>query len=143
VSRPITSIVIHCSAETHGARTRAADIDRWHRQRGFRKIGYHYVIGSDGRVETGRPEAEPGAHVAGHNRDTIGICLVGGLAPRTGVPSGTFAPVQFTALSRLIRDLLTRYPTARVRGHRDFPGVAKDCPCFDAAAWWAQEAART
>lgn len=136
--RNITHLVVHCSAEPHGRRTGAKDIDLWHRKRGFRKIGYHYVITVDGRVETGRPEHEPGAHVEGHNRNSIGICLVGGLDPTTGQPSDAFAPVQFAALERLLRELLGRYPDAIILGHRDFPGVAKACPCFDVRSWWAE-----
>lgn len=134
---PITHIVVHASAEPHGRPTRARDIDRWHRQRGFRKIGYHYVIGTDGLVETGRAESEIGAHVSGHNKGTVGICLIGGLDPKTNLPSPNFAPIQYSALYRVVADLKSRFPDAEVLGHRDFPGVSKACPCFDARGWWA------
>jgi N-acetylmuramoyl-L-alanine amidase len=136
---PITHIVVHCSAEPHGRKTRAKDIDRWHRQRGWLRIGYHFVIPTDGQVEPGRPIEQAGAHVSGHNRTTIGICLVGGLDPKTSRPSPAFAPVQFTALEGLVRDLLRDHPGAEVLGHRDFPGVAKDCPCFDVRSWWREQ----
>jgi N-acetylmuramoyl-L-alanine amidase len=134
-SRNITHIVVHCSAEPHGRKTRAKDIDVWHRQRGFIRLGYHYVIPVDGTVETGRPLSMAGAHVEGHNKTTIGICLVGGLDPKTRKPSAAFAPVQFAALERLIRELREKFPKADVLGHRDFPGVAKDCPSFDVRPW--------
>ena len=45
----------------------AADIDKWHRQRGFRKIGYHFVIKLDGKIEKGREENEMRAHCLGEN----------------------------------------------------------------------------
>lgn len=137
---PITHLVVHCSAEPHGRPTRAKDIDRWHRQRGFLRIGYHFVIPVDGTVEEGRPVDQAGAHVNGRNRNTIGICLVGGLDQATNKPSPDFAPVQFAALEELIRKLRQAHPKAEVLGHRDFPGVAKDCPCFDVRSWWASRA---
>ena len=136
-TRTIHHIVVHCSATPNGRRVTAKDIDYWHRQRGYLRIGYHYVIGVDGTVEQGRPESEPGAHVQGHNTNSIGICLVGGLDAK-GRPSAAYAPVQWTALERLIRELLDRYTNAEVLGHRDFPGVRKDCPCFDVRSWWAE-----
>ena len=136
---PITHLVVHCSAEPHGRKTTAKDIDRWHRQRGFLRIGYHFVIRTDGTVEDGRPVEHAGAHVSGFNRRTVGVCLVGGLDPKTGRPSPDFAPVQLTALEGLLRRLLEdpRMANAEVLGHRDFPDVRKDCPCFDVRTWWS------
>ena len=55
--RKITLIIIHCSATRAGQDFTAADIDRWHRQRGFRSIGYHFVVRLDGTVEPGRDVA--------------------------------------------------------------------------------------
>jgi N-acetylmuramoyl-L-alanine amidase len=136
--RRIDHIVIHCSAEPHGRPTRAADIERWHRARGWRAIGYHYVIPVDGVVAHGRPVAQPGAHVAGHNAHSIAICLVGGLDPQTWRPSDDYAPAQWRALEDLVRTLHARHYPVEVLGHRDFPGVAKDCPCFSVAAWWRE-----
>lgn len=52
--RKIDSIIVHCSATKAGQDFTAADIDRWHRERGFNGIGYHYVIRLDGRLEKGR-----------------------------------------------------------------------------------------
>ena len=43
--RKISLIVIHCSAVTPDQESSAAQIDTWHRQRGWKfGIGYHYVI---------------------------------------------------------------------------------------------------
>jgi len=115
----------------------AREIDRWHRQRGFRRIGYHYVIGLDGQIEIGRPESEAGAHVAGHNATTIAVCYVGGVsADDIRIAKDTRTPAQVEAQIKLNYELLGRYPHAKIVGHRDFPGVAKACPCFDVIPWW-------
>jgi len=135
--RKITHIVIHCTATPAGKEVTVKEIDRWHRARGFAKIGYHYVIHLDGSVSVGRKESEAGAHVAGHNATTIGISYVGGVdANDINKARDTRTPAQKAAMEKLVRELLTRYPGAEVLGHRDFPGVAKACPSFDARAWW-------
>lgn len=132
--RDITALVVHCSATPAGKPFRAADIDRWHREKGWVCIGYHFVIPLDGSVEPGRPVAEPGAHVEGHNRDTIGICLIGGV-DALGKPANTFNERQFDALELQLRALRGKFPAAKILGHRDFPGVKKACPSFDVRAW--------
>lgn len=134
----VHTIVLHYSATYPDQDIGVAEIDRWHRDRGFSRVGYHYVIRRDGRVEPGRREGEIGAHVRGHNTGTLGICLVGGLdratGPDIGVDNRTEA--QKRAAATLIRDILTRHPDAKVLGHRDL--VATQCPGYDAAAWWAE-----
>ncbi len=127
--RKIDMFIIHCSATGPSQRCTVQDIDRWHRQRGFAGIGYHYVIYRDGTIVKGRPDDVVGAHCKGHNSHSIGICYVGGL-DADGRPSDTRTPEQKTAMSKLIIDLKKRYPGALVRSHRDF--AAKECPCFDA-----------
>jgi N-acetylmuramoyl-L-alanine amidase len=128
-------LVVHTTATPFGKDFSAKDIDRMHRQRGFASIGYHYLIRLDGTVEPGRPEDQVGAHVAGHNSTSIGISYVGGLGP-DGKPADTRTPAQKKAMERLLLQLKVKYPRAAVLGHRDFPGVKKACPCFDARAWW-------
>jgi N-acetylmuramoyl-L-alanine amidase len=136
-NRKYTKIVVHCSDTPAGADVGAEDIRRWHtlpppRGRGWRDIGYHYVIRRDGTVELGRDTDrdgssldEIGAHAAGHNSSSVGICLVGG----KGGFNFTFR--QLTQLMQLIEDLREEVPTIEeVVGHRDLnPG--KDCPQFD------------
>ena len=129
-------LVVHCSATEGGKDFGRADIDRWHKERGFDRIGYHYVIRLSGDVEKGRAEREMGAHAAGHNARSIGICLIGGL-DGMGRPSATFTIKQFAALESLLLDLRSRYPKAQILGHRDLPKVAKDCPCFNVRTWCA------
>lgn len=127
-------IIIHCSATPEGRDISAADIDRWHRARGFRKIGYHYVVRLDGTLECGRAEHEDGAHCRQQsmNRRSISICYIGGYAPDGKTPRDTRTSAQKTTLLRLISDIRRRHGHLPVCGHRDIPGVAKACPCFNA-----------
>lgn len=133
----IEAIIIHCSATPEGREFHATDIDRWHRQRGFRCIGYHYVVTLDGSVEKGRDESAPGAHCVqqGMNRRSIGVCYIGGV-DKAGKPKDTRTEAQKMNLLRLIDDLRRRYPLAKVYGHRDF--APKACPCFDASAEYSR-----
>ncbi|MDH0348155.1 N-acetylmuramoyl-L-alanine amidase [Aeromonas dhakensis] len=146
----IKFITVHCSA-TQGSRDIGAkEITAMHKNRGFRTIGYHHVIRRDGTVEPGRPETETGAHVAGFNKDNLGICLVGGVNA-AGKPENNYTPAQLAALAKLITSLQAKYavPDAAVKGHRDWFGDTnkdgkidsrdwlKDCPCFDVGRWWA------
>ena len=127
--RTITEIIVHCSATREGMDFHASDIDMWHKQKGWKCIGYHYVIDLDGTVETGRPMTQTGAHCRGHNQHSIGICYIGGL-DNHGLPCDTRTEAQKTALLHLIRTLKEQFPQAQVYGHHDF--AAKACPCFDA-----------
>ena len=128
--RRIDTIVIHCSATPEGKNFRARDIDAWHRQRGFKKIGYHYVIDLDGTIEKGRDESEVGAHVSGYNSHSIGICYIGG-CDKNMKPKDTRTMAQKESIIRLLMQLLCKYPNADIKGHRDFPKVNKACPSFD------------
>ena len=134
----ITHIVLHYSATYPDQDIGAAEIDVMHRQRGFKKIGYHYVIRWDGRVEQGRKETEVGAHVKGKNTGKLGICCIGGLERKTGPDVGVDnrTPEQIAATIRLVRELLQRYPGAKVVGHKDL--APTQCPGFDVASWWAK-----
>lgn len=128
-------IAIHCSA-TGNQNFGAADIDKWHRKNGWACIGYHYVIRRNGTVEEGRDEAVIGAHVAGHNEFSIGICMVGGVDANDHTKAvNNFTQEQFDSLKQLLVDLKVRYPEAKIQGHRDFPNVKKACPSFDVKAW--------
>ena len=139
--RPATDyLVIHCSATKPSADIGAYDIDRWHRAQGWQAIGYHFVIRRDGTVEEGRELDVIGAHVSGHNINSVGICLVGGVSEDdVNVPENNFTPAQFEALKGLLQDLREKYPKAHIQGHRDFPKVAKACPSFSVADWLKAE----
>lgn len=132
--RLINDIIIHCSATIEGQDVRAKDIKSYHvNQRGWRDIGYHYVVDLDGSVERGRPVSQPGAHCLGHNAHSIGICYIGGL-DKIGKPKDTRTAAQRQSLLKLITKLTSIYRCA-THGHRDY--AAKDCPCFDATKEYA------
>lgn len=126
--RAISKIIVHCSATEAGKDFHASDIDRWHKQIGWKTIGYHYVITIDGSIESGRPETEIGAHCLGQNNHSIGVCYIGGIKDKK--PCDTRTDEQKHALIKLLKELKAKYPSARIYGHRDFAN--KDCPCFDA-----------
>lgn len=134
----ITHLVVHYSATYADQNLTVKDIDRMHRERGWQMVGYHYVIRRDGVIERGRPETMVGAHVANQNTGKIGICCIGGLDRATGPNKGVDnrTPAQVDSLIKLIRDLLKRYPGAKVVGHRDL--ASTQCPGFDVQAWWAK-----
>jgi len=133
-------IVIHYTATPVESDFSAADIDRMHKKRGWKGIGYHKYIRKSGFIEKGRELREQGAHVRGHNHHSVGVCYEGGVyANSPNVGRDTRTPEQEAAMIRVIRELLDRYPGAQVIGHRDMPGAATQCPGFDAGAWWAEE----
>ena len=170
MSNSINKIVIHCSATQNGkslrtpTQTAAQRIDDWHKARGYKRtewrakqfnphlkhIGYHFVIDTDGTVETGRAVGEVGAHVKGYNTGSVGICLVGGITAQ-GKNHGEYTAKQWQALHQLLRELEATYPSARICGHRDLSPDTnkngkvdkwewlKDCPCFDVWGWLDSE----
>ena len=127
--RSITMLIIHCSAVRPDQQSSVAQIDSWHRKRGFHLgVGYHYVIRRDGEIEKGRPEWLTGAHCKNHNAHSIGICYEGGLNIR-GQPDDTRTEAQKAAMRRLLEELHQRYPRAIIIGHHDLNPL-KDCPCI-------------
>jgi len=126
--RKIDEIIIHCSATKEGKPFYAKDIDKWHKARGWKGIGYHYVVDLDGKIEKGRSEDQIGSHCVGHNKNSIGICYIGGL-DKDGNPKDTRTKEQKEALWNLLRQLLCKYPKATIHGHNEFS--TKACPCFD------------
>ena len=142
--RPINEIIVHCTAtrpEWMAGRPLAekvAEIRRWHvSDRGWKDIGYHYLIDRDGKVAEGRPLAQIGAHVAGRNTGTIGIALFGGHgSAETDAFAANFTPAQDQALRGLIAKLMKAHPTiVRVSGHNLY--ARKACPGFNVPSWYA------
>lgn len=129
-----TEIIIHCAATKPSMKVDATVIDRWHRERGWLKIGYHYVIGMDGTIEIGRDVDSIGAHAKGYNASSIGICLVGGLS-EDGEPEDNYTDAQWDMLWVLVKGLETTFPEAKVIGHNNVS--SKTCPNFDVGEWYA------
>lgn len=144
--RSINLIVVHCTATLIGRAFDVAAIRAMHKARGWSDIGYHKLLGINGEIWPGRPEAIKGAHVGGHNTGSIGICYVGGIGA-DGQPKDTRTAAQIAALQHVLSDYRKRFPNARIRGHRDMSpdrdgdGIVephewlKSCPCFDVMSW--------
>lgn len=147
--RHINLIVIHCSATPNGRAVSVDDLRAWHRARGFQDVGYHYVVLATGATAPGRPVGQPGAHVAGLNAHSVGVCMVGGTGGPDKWNPGQYTLAQWDALKSLVQDLQLQYPGSSVVGHRDLSpdldgdGVVEQnewiklCPSFDVAAWLA------
>lgn len=126
-------IVIHTAAHSYNGKdfnTSAVEIDNWHKQNGWRGIGYHYVVRKGGEVEVGRDERDTGAHVRGLNNDSIGICMSGdGDIVR-------WTDAQLKSVLKLTIMIMSKYniPVENVIGHREasnikgVPFVNKTCP---------------
>lgn len=127
--REIDKIIVHCSATPEGRDVSAATIDKWHKERGWSGIGYHYVVRLDGSIEYGRMVDKVGAHCKGHNKSSIGICYIGGCDSEMNAKD-TRTPQQIASMLELIRILKKMHPGVEVFGHRDFS--TKECPSFDA-----------
>ncbi len=127
--RQITKIILHCSATREGQDVSVETIRKWHLNRGWSDIGYHYVIYLDGSIHEGRPVNRSGAHTKGYNSKSIGICYIGGVEKDGKTPKDTRTPEQDTALTNLITALLEMHPTATLHGHNEFANKA--CPSFD------------
>lgn len=126
--RQINKIIVHCTATREGASVSLDTVRRWHLERGWSDIGYHYLILLDGTIEVGRPEERQGAHVRGHNRDSIGVSYVGGV-DRNLDAKDTRTQDQKDSLHNLLSNLMASYKDATLHGHNEFSNKA--CPSFD------------
>jgi len=133
---PIKFLTIHCAATPEGRDNTAAEVSAWDVER-FGQVSYHWVIELDGNMVRTLADNVRGAHTGKANTGNIGICYVGGTAKLNagGKPKDTRTAAQKLALKTLILQYQAQYPGIVVRGHRDWPGVAKACPSFDVAAW--------
>lgn len=149
--RPLHGIIIHATATTanwwHDRSTldRVDEVRRWHtlkppHGRGWKDIGYHFLIDRNGVTIMGRPLDQVGAHVRGHNTGTIGIALFGGHGSNEKDQfSDHFTQAQDKALRELIDVLQAGYGPLTVTGHNQY--AAKACPGFYVPQWLAQKPA--
>lgn len=133
---PIKYLTIHCTATPEGRDNTAAEVTKWDIER-FGQPSYHHVIELDGDAVRTLRDDQRGAHVAKNNSGNIGISYVGGTTSLNagGKPKDTRTTAQKETLKRLVLEYQKKYPGIIVRGHREWPGVAKACPSFDVAAW--------
>lgn len=142
-------ITLHCSASQNNEKTTFHSMREYHMKvKKWSDIGYHFVIETDGKIVEGRPLHRQGAHVSGHNKDNIGVCLVGGI-DRKGNTENNFNINQMLSLESLVKYLSLEYDIDknRIKGHRDWFGDTnkdgeinhrdwlKECPCFNVVEW--------
>ncbi len=132
--RKIDKIIIHCAATKPSMDVGVKEIRDWHvRGNGWTDVGYHFVIRRDGTLELGRPAHQPGAHTAGHNQNSIGICLVGGVKEDGKTPENNFTENQWATLETVVKEQKDKYPGATIHGHNEF--AKKACPSFNVQDW--------
>lgn len=124
--RSVQRIFLHCSASDHAAHDDVSVMRKWHLERGFNDVGYHFFIKKDGTLQKGRNiETSPAAQ-AGNNTGTIAICL-------HGLRKELFTDAQYKTLRRLCSLINYKYTEAgqhvTFHGHKEV--AAKDCPVFD------------
>ena len=130
MKRKIEKIIVHCAATPPSMDIGADVIRKWHvEDRNWSDIGYHYVVRLDGTIELGRPVSRQGAHTRGYNKESIGICYVGGINEK-GAAEDTRTDKQKQSLRILLEFLKLTFPDSVIHGHRDFANKA--CPSFDA-----------
>lgn len=142
-SRRIDEIIVHCTATPAGRDYTVADIRKWHKEKGWSDIGYHYVIYRNGECHDGRDVNVIGAHCQGHNSHSIGLVYVGGMTADGKKAADSRTVAQADALLKLLIELHRLYPSAEIKGHRDCSkdqngnGIIeewewmKECPSFD------------
>jgi len=126
--RLLNRIILHCTATRVGEELDVSQIDKWHKDRGFSEIGYHYVIYANGTIATGRDIRKKGAHVKGHNHDSVGVAYVGGLDNNL-VPQDTMTMQQELAFLHLVNSLRVVFGDLSVHGHNEYSNKA--CPSFE------------
>lgn len=137
----VTEVVVHCSATGASwyagrkSSDKVSEIRRWHVvDRGWKDIGYHWLIDTDGTVLPGRPETVIGAGVEGHNRGVLHICLIGGAgSAATDAFEKNFTAHQSAALRKVLASIQLRTPIRRISGHNEH--AEKACPGFNVGKW--------
>ncbi len=110
--RTITDIILHCTATPEGKAVTVASIKAGHLARGFKDIGYHYIIDLDGTIHKGRDESIIGAHCTGFNAHSIGISYIGGV-DKNGKPKDTRTAAQKRQWRGLSRNCSGNIPAPR------------------------------
>lgn len=121
-------VILHCSATPPKMDIGVEEIKKWHLQRGWSDIGYHFVIRLDGTLEQGRNLHMVGAHTQGYNKASVGICYVGGL-DEDMKPSDTMNEAQRKTFLGILLALRRVYGCLTLHGHNEF--ARKACPSFD------------
>lgn len=127
----IRFLTIHVAATPEGRNVQPDTIAAWDKAK-FGQESYHHIITLDGHDNVRLPDHAKGAHVGGHNTGNIGVCIVGGCDKKMN-PKDTRTEAQKITLQAIVAAYRKRYPGLIVRGHNEWPGVKKACPCFSVA----------
>ena len=133
--RNINTLIVHCAYTPPSMDIGVDEIRKWHLNRGWDDVGYHFVIRRDGTIETGRSMNKPGAHAKGHNLNSIGVCLVGGMSEDSQQSECNYTKAQWRALEELCDAMIEVHSIGSIIGHNQVS--QKPCPCFNVAEWWA------
>lgn len=134
--RNITHLVVHCSATPQNTTIESIK-NYWKTVRKWVSPGYHFIIKANGEIVQLLDIGQISNGVAGRNSTLINICYLGGVNT-SGIPVDNRTPAQKTSLLSLLTELKRKFPNAIIQGHRDFPGVAKACPSFDAKSEYSK-----
>ena len=128
--RTIKYIAVHCTATAQTA-TVSSIQNYWRNEKKWKMPGYHFIIKPDGEIVQLLDISEVSNGVKGFNSETINICYIGGV-DKALKPTDNRTDAQKKALIIKLKDLKKQFPNAKIQGHRDFKGVKKACPSFDA-----------
>jgi|DEB0MinimDraft_6_1074348.scaffolds.fasta_scaffold00298_8 N-acetyl-anhydromuramyl-L-alanine amidase AmpD len=145
--RQIDMIVVHCTAtrpewqSDQTTEAKVAEVKKWHTDKGWSDVGYHYLIDRNGVIVEGRPVERAGAHAKGYNATSIGVAIFGGHGGTANDEfEENFTDAQDRSLRRLIAQLRMEFPNiTQIVGHNDLPDVTKACPTFRVNKWIAQD----
>lgn len=129
----IKYLTIHCAATPEGRNVSADEIARWDISK-FGQESYHHIVTLDGHDHVRMPDHKRGAHVAKANSGNVGVCYVGGMDKGMKAPKDTRTEAQKITLHAICQAYRARYPGIVIRGHNEWPGVAKACPSFSVKA---------
>jgi N-acetylmuramoyl-L-alanine amidase len=133
--RAIRFLVIHCTATRQDATIKAIQ-DYWKNTLGWKNPGYHIIIDAAGIPHRLATDSQVCNGVSGHNSNSVHVSYIGGV-DASGKAIDNRTPQQKQTLLNLLKEWRKLYPNAVIQGHRDFAGVRKDCPSFNAKAEYA------
>lgn len=127
-NRPIKYFIVHCAFTKPSMDIGAKDIDRWHKKKGWKGIGYNIFYRRNGESEIGRSLEISGAHTLGFNNNSIGVCYAGGMS-ESGKVEDNITTEQMAAILDDFREAQKIHPGIQIGGHNQFN--AKACPSLD------------
>jgi N-acetylmuramoyl-L-alanine amidase len=128
--RDIKYIVIHCTASQPNTKKEAI-LSYWKNTLKWKTVGYHRLIDANGVIHELAKFEQITNGVKGYNSESIHFSYIGGI-DESGRPKDTRTLKQKESLLYLVKQAKKQFPNAIIQGHKDFKGVAKACPSFEA-----------